>query len=225
MRLNSSFPRTRSVRRLILALSMIAAFGTGACSTATRFYTLSRVDGETSAAGLRASAPAAVIGVGPVSLPDYVDRPQIVVRTGPYTLAQATFDQWGGDLDDMVPRLLIEDLAARLPTDHLVPFPQVSDVPFDYRVSITISQFDVSSAGEAVVAAGWQVHGKSGTGTVLVRDSVARAQADSAAYSDRVAALSRAVAALTDEIAAALAVQPRSAAASGGPRSASAEPR
>jgi len=192
------------------ALTGVAVLGAGGCSTVTRYYTLSQVDGAAPLGG-RASSGSAVIAVGPVSLPDYVDRPQIVLRTSANTVAQATFDQWGGSLDDMVPRLLVGNLAARLPADHLVSFPQVSDLVFDYRVSISISQFDVSSAGEAVIAASWQVRGRPGSGAIVVRDTVVRAQAAGASYEDRVAALSRALGDLTDAIATVLASQPRAA--------------
>jgi uncharacterized lipoprotein YmbA len=118
----------------------------------------------------------------------------------------------------MVPRVLVQDLSVRLPADHLVAFPQVADLAFEYRVPINISQFDVSTAGDAVVAAHWQVHGKSGT--VAVRETIAHAKAAGTSYDERAAALSQggaprtphkapalsqALAQLTDEIAAALA--------------------
>jgi len=181
------------------------------CSPVTHYYTLSPVD---PAAPTAVPAASAVVAVGPVQLPDYVDRPEIVVRTGAHTLDQAVFDQWGGDLNDMVPRLLVEDLARRLPSDHFVSFPAAGDVPYDYRVPVDISQFDVSVAGEAVVVARWQVRGRSGSGTVLVRESTVRAQATGKSYESRVDALSRALADLSSEIAATLAAQPRAAAQS-----------
>jgi len=184
-----------------------AAVVTG-CSPATRYYTLSQVESVTPREA-HAGAATALIGIGPVELPDYVDRPQIVVRTSSNTVDQATFDQWGGSLDDMVPRLLVDDLALRLPTDHFVSFPQSGDLDFDYRVPVSISQFDVSTAGEAVVVARWQVRGKAGSGSVIVRETIARAQADGTSYQQRVAALSRALAILTDEIARTLAPLPR----------------
>lgn len=188
-----------------VVLACIGAGATACSSTATRYYTLSPVDAPAARGGNAAGS--AVIAVGPVSLPDYIDRPQIVVRTGANTVEQATFDQWGGSLDDMVPRLLVSDLGNRLPGDHFVSFPQVGDLPFDYRVPVSISQFDVSRSGEAVLVANWQVRGKSGA--ILVRETIARVQAEGTSYAQRVAALSGAIGQLTDQIAAALAGLPR----------------
>ena len=63
-----------------------------------------------------------------------------------------------------------------------------------------------------MVVARWQVRGRPGSGTILVRESVARAQATGKSYEERVDALSRALAELTSEIAAALPATPRAAA-------------
>lgn len=203
----SSNPSPRRVSSAFaLAVPALALLALS-CAPATRYYALSPVDPGAPLA--KAAAASAVVAVGPVNLPDYVDRPQIVVRTGPHTLDQAVFDQWGGDLDDMVPRLLVEDLARRLPGDHFVGFPEAGDVPYDFRVPVDISQFDVSEAGEAVIVARWQVRGKPGSETVLVRESTSRAQATGKTYDQRVDALSRALADLSSDIAAAIAPLPR----------------
>lgn len=210
MRPTSMKSRGRAFSALAHGAPLLALLAVS-CSPVTHYYTLSPVDPAAPAALAAASA---VVAVGPVQLPDYVDRPQIVVRTGAHTLDQAVFDQWGGDLNDMVPRLLVEDLARRLPSDHFVSFPDAGDVPYDYRVPIDISQFDVSAAGEAVVVARWQVRGRPGSGTVLVRESTARAQAAGKSYEERVDALSRALGDLAGEIAGALSAQARAASTS-----------
>jgi uncharacterized lipoprotein YmbA len=207
--LNQTRTLTRSVpSTVVLAMSAFALVAASGCSTTTRYYTLSSV--ESAATGEpRTVSPASLIGIGPVEIPDYVDIPNIVVRTGSNTLDQATFDQWGGSLDDMVPRVLVEDLAARMPTEHFVSFPQSGDLDFDFRVPVTFSQFDITATGEAVLIARWQIRGKAGSGMVLVHETTARAQADGASYQQRVAALSKALGIVTDEIAKALAPLPR----------------
>jgi len=191
---------------LAMAAFVMAAAG---CSPATRYYTLSQVETAVPLEA-RAAAASALIGIGPVSLPDYVDIPNIVVRTGANTLDQATFDQWGGSLDNMVPRVLVDNLALRMPAEHFISFPQSGDLDFDFRVPVTFSQFDVSTAGEAVLIARWQVRGKAGSGMVIVRETTARATAQGPGYQQRVAALSAALGILTDEIAKTLASLPRS---------------
>lgn len=194
-------------RSAALAAAAALLLSVSGCSQTTHFYTLAPM--ETGAALTPpGAAHTAVIAVGPVTIPDYVNRPQIVVRTSATEVKQASFDQWAGDLDEMIPRLLVEDLGARLPTDRFVVFPQISDLAFDYRIPISISRFDVSPSGGAVIVARWQVrHGA--TDKIVVHESHAHADAVGNGYEDMVAALSRAIAILTDEIAADLASMPR----------------
>ncbi len=195
------------MRPLLVTSIVLALAASGCAATVTRYYTLSPA--EPAAPSARSAESAVLIGIGPVELPDYIDIRNIVVRTGDNTLDQAAFDQWGGSLDDMIPRVLVDNLHARMPSDHFVAFPQSGDLPFDFRVPVTISRFDVSTAGEAVVVARWQIRGKAGSGTLLVRETTARFQGSGRTYSDRVAALSKALGLLTDDIAAALATMPR----------------
>lgn len=208
----STGPRAMSVFVMVAFVMTALLMTTSGCSPATRYYTLSQVESSLPSEP-RAAAASVLIGIGPIELPDYVDIPNIVVRTGANTLDQATFDQWGGSLDDMVPRVLVENLALRLPAEHFVSFPQSGDLDFDYRVPVTLSQFDITIAGEAVVIARWQVRGKPGSGMVIVRETTARAKAEGASYQQRVAALSTALGILTDEIAKTLANLPRGGAA------------
>src|SRR4029453_19244050 len=69
----------RRLRPLCLLLAT-AAFG-GGCfgSKPTRFYMLSTV-APAAATTLESAGASRVIALGPVSIPDYVDRPQIVLR-------------------------------------------------------------------------------------------------------------------------------------------------
>lgn len=187
------------IRRLVptrLACAGLAALVLGCAAAPTRFYLLSPVAGPSAAA----RAPM-VLAVGPVLLPDYLDRPQIVTRDGANAVQLGAYDQWAGSLDDMFPRVLVEDLAARLPGDRVVGFPRIEKVAFDQRVSVDVTRFDVDESGTAVLAASWQVHLPAGSKPLLARDASVRASAASASYPDRVAALSQALGLLADEIA------------------------
>jgi uncharacterized lipoprotein YmbA len=193
------------MRRTLSVLVTTAALASGCFgSKPTRFYTLSSVVGE-SAGTVYSRGASRVIAVGPVSIPDYVDRPQIVVRESTNQVQLAGFDQWAGSLSDMVGRVLVEDLVAQLPDDHVIAFAQAGASVFDYRVAVQITRFDVSTAGEAVVSATWRVWDRAGTKTRLTESTTARAQAPGATYQDRVAALSQAVADLGGNVARSLA--------------------
>jgi uncharacterized protein len=86
----------------------------GACSSSppTRFYTLSETAPETH--------PASQLGAGAVliyrvTIPGEIDRPQLVRQMDANRLQIAEDDRWAAPLDEMIRRVLLDDLARRLP--------------------------------------------------------------------------------------------------------------
>jgi uncharacterized protein len=81
------------VRRLALVTLVVLLIGLGACaSTPSRFYILNTLSASETIPGT-AAAQGPVIGVGPITLPKYLDRPQIVTRVGRNQLALSEFDR------------------------------------------------------------------------------------------------------------------------------------
>ena len=98
------------------------------------------------------------LSVGPVLLPKYLDRPQIVTRPTANELTVAEFDRWGGRLEDNVAQVIGENLSRRLRTSRVALFPAEAAGRADLRISITISRFEcVSESGECLLDARWQI--------------------------------------------------------------------
>ena len=89
-----------------------AAMLLGACASSppTRFYTLSDTSAETAA-----PASAGQVIIGGVSIPGELDRPEIVRKVGPNQLNIAGSDRWAAPLDEIIRRVLAEDIARRVP--------------------------------------------------------------------------------------------------------------
>ena len=86
----------------------------------THFYLLPpRTSGDT-APPASAGPRDLTLAVGPVTVPPYLDRPQIVTRTSRAKLTLADFEQWAGPLADTTARVLSEDLALLIPTERVV---------------------------------------------------------------------------------------------------------
>ena len=64
------------------------------------------------------------VGIGPVTLPQYLDRPQIVERTGPNSLKIAEFDRWAEPLNNTVPRILVQNISQLLQSDRVYALPR-----------------------------------------------------------------------------------------------------
>jgi len=182
-------------------LMLIGLVGLAACAETqpTRFYTLAPVlDAGTAAA----TQGGLVVGVGPVTLPAYLERSQIVTRSGPNRAELAEFDSWIEPLDSMVPRVLAEDLARLLGTDDVLTLPARRAMPLDYQVEIEILRLDADPAGNAVLDARWRVFDRNDDPVGGDRTTVREDVAQPGDYRALAAAMSRALGTLARDIAA-----------------------
>lgn len=191
----------RALAALLPALMLASCAGT---SAPTQFYTLApTVEASASKAPV---AKKLFVGVGPVTLADYLDRPQIIVRDSAYKVTLSTFDNWAGPLDTGLPTVLVANLAALLPQDDVVMVPQPFVTPLDYQVRINFSRFDIDGAGNAVTEAQWQVFDVKKNAIIATQNSVLREAAGTGTGTEAgVAALSRTLGALSREMAKAIA--------------------
>ena len=98
---------------LLAAALLLAGCGT---SLPSKFYVLTA-----DPAPPRFGAPAgSTVGFGRVSLPGALDRPALARRRGGNEIVYSEEERWAGPLDDMVRRVLADDLAARLPAGSIL---------------------------------------------------------------------------------------------------------
>jgi hypothetical protein len=175
----------------------------GGPSRPSQFYTLSVSEGAPVAG--RAVATPLSVALGPLSLPDILDRPQIVTRPHPNRLELAEFDRWGGDLDKDLLRVLTQDMMTRLNTDSIVAYPwQGSDRP-DYQVSMRFFSLDGQLDERAYLAGIWELlDGALGCRLATQRFDISETTVGSG-YPAFVQAMSEGLAELSQQIAVAVA--------------------
>jgi uncharacterized protein len=200
----------RAPKRLVILAVLAAGLTLAGCANSqpTRFYTLSPLADASGGTPL-AELPDLTIGVGPVTLPPYLDRPQLVTRAGGNRMVLADFDSWVEPLQGMFARVLGENLALLLGTDDVLMLPQRRDFTFDRQVEVDVTQFDVDTAGNAVLDARWWVYGRNGEKLLRSGRSTISEPAAVGDYTSAAAALSRALGAMSQEIAQAIADQAR----------------
>ena len=191
----------RAVTPSLLVLAAVAVLGTAACigggaSPATQHYVLSPVV-EAPSGGTASAAAPLVVGVGPVSLPAYLDRPQLVTRPAPDRLDVKEFAQWGEPLRDAVTRVVAVNLARLLPDSQVVKFPWRSTEKIRYRVILDIEQMDGPAGGDVALDARWRILDPSG------REVVARVArlSEPAGTGTAAVAMSRVLGTLSHDIA------------------------
>ncbi len=114
---------------LFLTISSLTGCGSSPRET---YYTLSAgaaVNGATSASGESAYS----IAVGPITLPEVVDRPQFVLRAGPNEVSIVELHRWAGPLRSEIPRIIADNLAADLNVKRVAAYPQSAGDNADYR--------------------------------------------------------------------------------------------
>lgn len=186
------------------ALALIAsAFLLSACtvtggSPVTRFYSLEPVSlGES---GPTTARPLS-LGVGPVTLPDILDRPQIVTRSGEHAVELAEFHRWAGDLKADLTRLLALRLGAKLGTDRISLYPWPRQRELDYQLRVDVLRFGGELGGELWLTGNWTLLSGKGNEERLFEGFDLRAAAPSADYAIQVQTLSGLVQALAERIA------------------------
>ena len=186
-----------SIRCGVVALLVACLAGCGA-PPKERYYALSMTD--------IANAPTAAafgVAVGPVIVPEMVDRPQLVLRVATNRMELSELNRWAEPLKRALPRVIAGSIAQGAPAAR-VYLPGTDAVsPADYRVRIEIERFDSELGKGATVEAAWSISG-GGNAAVRYGRSLVRETASGPGYDELVAAHSAAAAAIGRDIAAAL---------------------
>jgi uncharacterized lipoprotein YmbA len=188
----------------VLALLGGPLFGLHGCTRTppTQFYVLPSPTGGNPVPAV-ASPHDLTLGVGPVTVPPYLDRPQIVTRASPAKLALADFDHWAGPLPDTIARGLAEHLALLIPTERVVLYPWSRTIDPDAQVTVEVRQFDRDPGGDVVLVAHWSLLDTNGKELVMRTSRVSLA-AGASTYEATVMAMGRALETLAQDIAATL---------------------
>jgi len=199
----------RSMLVVLLATLAVSTPDMNGCSTGppTRLYvltSLSRAASVPPATGRREIS----IGIGPVELPQYVNRPQIVTGQQSSELQSAASAQWAESLQDGFTRVLAENLSLLLATDRVAIFPWKTFTP-EYQVVVEVTHFLGQTGAEVSLVALWSILNKDGREALVSKKSSFRESTGSSEYEALAAAMSRTVAALSRDIATALLALPQ----------------
>ena len=141
------------------------------------------------------------IGIGPVRLPEYLNRPQIVTRTGKHKINIAEFDRWAGPLDAAFSRVLAENLSILLSTDKVFTYPWNTSRHPDYQIPIEIIQLDGSIPGDANLMVRWSLLREGKETRIILKRFRGGKPIAGQGYSGLVSAMSLAIVDLSREIA------------------------
>ncbi|HSD29248.1 MAG TPA: PqiC family protein [Vicinamibacteria bacterium] len=87
------------------------------------------------------------VGVLPVRVPGYLDRPQLVTWVAPGELRIDEFLRWAEPLDAGISRTLAENLDALLPGRQVLRWPWPGSTPLSCRVRVALERFGPEASG------------------------------------------------------------------------------
>ncbi len=184
----------------LLAITVLLLQACGA-SQPTKYYLLTS-DRVTEAS--ESSQQEVVIGIGPVVVPEYLDRKQIVTRTKANELVVSTYNQWAEPLGKSLSRVLSENIGAMVPTDRTILLPVKRSIrkalTLDYQVTISFSKFEKDANGEVVLNARWVLL-TDDKKELLLRRSVYKEMPKTDDYAEMAASQSRLLTQFSQEIA------------------------
>ena len=140
------------------------------------------------------------IGVGPVMVAEYIDRPHLVVAESEHQLGVAENHRWAGDLSAAIARVTAVNLGRRWGTGSVRTYPWGDEDGLRRQVVIDVRQFHAGADGYAVLEAGWRVYALPERKLLASRTFRSREPLESDGYEAMVAAQSRLLARLADEV-------------------------
>lgn len=143
----------RPIRIALLGFAvMFALFSACRTSQPARYYVLTAAAGS---GGGAAGGP--TIGLGPFTLPDYLNRPQIVTRKSDTELHLSESNRWAEPLPESFLTALVDSVAQHTESERVLGFPWSGRPDLECRVRGEVIRFEADSRGEAVLDVRWLV--------------------------------------------------------------------
>jgi uncharacterized protein len=129
-------------------------------SKRAQFYMLNADSGFAGASRVSVSAQGQVIGLGPIHIPEYLNRPQMIVAITDNQYQLSENHRWAERLDQNIALALFKALPRLVGTDRIVRYPWSQQQVVDYQVGIDILEFNVDASGRSRLIAQWFVKPK-----------------------------------------------------------------
>ncbi len=147
------------------------------------------------------------IGIGPFYLAPHLNRLQIVTRESNTRLKLSGANQWAAPLKDAIYNVISVRLAAELDTSRIYEVPPRQKRTLEYRIGIDIMQLAGELGGDVKLVSRWVITSGDGKKELISHTSRIVEPTGSDDYEAYVEALSRALIALSKEIADAIKAQ------------------
>ena len=192
--------RQKHIAIIVLALALAGCLG--GQSPPTSFYMLSPLN-PSQTGTLAATADGRIrIGLSTVTVPEYLNRSEIVINLNNTVYQLADFSKWAEPLSDNLTRVLEENLTNLLHDDSIDIFlASDSSIPPDYRLEVDVLRLDGNLGDQVTLVAQWALLAAEEDDLIVMRRSEYQASAADNTYKELVMAKSRTIEKLSQDIA------------------------
>jgi hypothetical protein len=190
----------RFFRWIIPMLAALVLAGCLSGPTPSAYYIL---EPGASAPDSRGPAPplARTIGIGPVTVPAYLDRAAMVTRIGPNRVRINDDQRWAAPLQDEILRVLAADLADGPGVREVIVFPWASTIQPDLWFQVQVRAFEGQPGDKVHLVAVWRLTSEaSGRHLDIQRTSRIDQPAKGSGYAALAAAMGQALDTLSREM-------------------------
>jgi uncharacterized lipoprotein YmbA len=177
--------------KIIIITALLILPGGCAHTESAKFYVLNSLTGSNAVIKPEAGHNKLTLGIGPINLPEYLDRPQIMTRTGGNELEYTEFHQWAEPLKDNFARVLGENLSVLMDTNRIHQFPWRRSAEIDYQLTVDVINFDGNLEGNSVLTVRWTLYGKDRDKALILQKSTFKQAATGKDYQAMVSALNK----------------------------------
>ncbi|NCD34015.1 MAG: membrane integrity-associated transporter subunit PqiC [Spartobacteria bacterium] len=205
--------KTKTCLLPVLSLALLLTAGC-ASSPMSHFYILPTPLKLNAGEQVDLSETKQVVGLLPVKIAAYLDRPQIVTRLSRDEIYVDEFNRWGIALPDSILNTLGMELLKKIPDTYIDVYPWSGGGKFDYQILVEIIQFDGKLGKTAGMTAQWTVtRGQNPDDIVERRIAFYQEPVPEATYGSLLQSMSKLVASLAGDISQSILNDPKPTAA------------
>lgn len=146
-------------RFLVLPQFFLLLFSLSGClgtTPSSQFYLLEPISDSVSNANDNFNGEL-LIALTPIHIPDYIDRPQIIIAKSKNTYQLSEFDRWAEPLNTNIGRVLQLNLTYLVPAKVVISKDSNLAKQASLRVFVTILELHIDARNQAVLTAQWHV--------------------------------------------------------------------
>lgn len=137
----------------LLTTALLMLMLNGCSSPNTTYYTLNADPIPPALAGTKNIR----VMVGPVSLPEMVDQPQMVILGSDNQVQVYEYDRWAGSLKSDIGRVIASNLAKDIGSSNVWNFAQSTQTNFDYQVLVDVQNLQSKRGDSVLVDVLWTI--------------------------------------------------------------------